>query len=184
MWDALDNAPWIDAPRSDVEAWLSELRSQHDDHFVADLLRGQCTHFRKLHSKLGATLRNTPPFFTKRRQELQSMCQQLGDPHVFATSSHADTYCPYLARFIVAWAGVQPGTATRQDDNVESDMEEEEEEPPWSDDDIEEEEQEDDPFGDDQPLQGMCCTSCGSSNVDDEPGLDWQCFDCGYVGTH
>ena len=75
------------------------------------------------------------------------MCQQLGDPHVFATSSHADTYCPYLARFIVAWAGVQPGTATRQDDNVESDMEEEEEEPPWSDDDIEEEEQEDDPFG-------------------------------------
>ena len=27
---------------------------------------------------------------------------------------------------------------------------------------------------DDQPLQGTCCTSCGSSNVDDEPGLDWQ----------
>ena len=52
----------------------------------------------------GATLRNTPGFWGERKRELKAMIQQLGDPHVFATNSHADTHCPYLQRFIKAWA--------------------------------------------------------------------------------
>ena len=55
-------------------------------------------------SKFASSLRNTPAFFVERRKELQHMCEQLGDPHVFATNSFADTYCPYLARFIISWA--------------------------------------------------------------------------------
>ena len=35
------------------------------------------------------------------------MCEQLGDPSVFATNSHADTFCPYLADFIVAYAHLE-----------------------------------------------------------------------------
>lgn len=31
------------------------------------------------------------------------MCKVLGDPHVFATHSFADTYCPYLAEFLLKW---------------------------------------------------------------------------------
>lgn len=54
--------------------------------------------------KHGATLRNTPAFFKLRRTELEAMIEQLGDPHVFATNSHADTYCPDLQRFIMSWA--------------------------------------------------------------------------------
>ena len=54
--------------------------------------------------RYGATLRNTPGFFRLRRNELEAMIEQLGDPHVFATNSHADTYCPELQRFIKAWA--------------------------------------------------------------------------------
>ena len=66
-----------------------------------DLVRGV--------SKFSATLRNTPSFYNNRRQELQSMCAQLGDPHVFATTSHADTYCPYLHTFIKNWACIPEG---------------------------------------------------------------------------
>ena len=51
-----------------------------------------------------ATLRNTPAFYKLRRTELEAMIEQLGDPHVFATNSHADTYCPSLQRFIMASA--------------------------------------------------------------------------------
>ena len=54
--------------------------------------------------KFSATLRNSAPFFKERKKELQAMCEQLGDPHVFATHSHADTHCEYLHRFIVKWA--------------------------------------------------------------------------------
>ena len=57
-------------------------------------------------SSFGATLRNTPAFFKQRRHELRAMIEQLGDPHVFATNSHADTYCPYLQRFIMAGAQI------------------------------------------------------------------------------
>ena len=53
-------------------------------------------------SKFASTLRNTPAFFGERRKELLYMCEQLGDPHVFATNSFADTYCPHCARFIIA----------------------------------------------------------------------------------
>ena len=60
--------------------------------------------------KTGAHLRNSPSFFDKRKKELYAMCDQLGDPHVFATNSHADTYCPYVARFVMAWAGVPLGS--------------------------------------------------------------------------
>lgn len=55
-------------------------------------------------SKWGATLRNTPAFFAERRKELMCMCEQIGDPHAFATNSFADTYCPYLAQFIISHA--------------------------------------------------------------------------------
>ena len=34
------------------------------------------------------------------------MCDGLGDPHVFATHSFADTHCPYVAEFILAWRGI------------------------------------------------------------------------------
>ena len=34
------------------------------------------------------------------------MCDALGDPHVFATHSFADTFCPYLAEFILAWQDI------------------------------------------------------------------------------
>ena len=61
--------------------------------------------------KTGAHLRNSPGFFDRRKQELIAMCQQLGDPHAFATNSHADTYCPYVARFIMAMAKVPSGGA-------------------------------------------------------------------------
>ena len=54
--------------------------------------------------RYGATLRNTPGFFRARRVELEAMIERLGDPHVFCTNSHADTYCPELQRFIKAWA--------------------------------------------------------------------------------
>ena len=37
------------------------------------------------------------------------MIQQLGDPHVFATNSHADTQCPHLHRFIRAGAQIPDG---------------------------------------------------------------------------
>ena len=57
-------------------------------------------------SKFGRSMRNTPEFFKDRRKELQSMCDALGDPHVFATHSFADTFCPYLAEFILAWQGI------------------------------------------------------------------------------
>ena len=57
-------------------------------------------------SKFSSHLRNSPGFFDKRKKELLFMCDQLGDPHAFATNSHADTYCPYLARFVMTWAGV------------------------------------------------------------------------------
>ena len=65
--------------------------------------------FRRL-SSYGATLRNTPAFFKQRRYELRAMIEQLGDPHVFATNSHADTHCPYLHRFIMAGARIEPGS--------------------------------------------------------------------------
>ena len=58
-------------------------------------------------SKFGRSLRNTPGFFTERRKELQSMCDALGDPHVFATHSFADTFCPYLAEFILKWRNIE-----------------------------------------------------------------------------
>lgn len=61
-------------------------------------------------SVYGAVLRNTPSFFRQRRNELKAMIEQLGDPHVFATSSHADTHCPYLHQFIVTGAKLA-GTA-------------------------------------------------------------------------
>lgn len=54
-------------------------------------------------SAFGRGLRNSPAFFGERRKELQSMCDALGDPHVFATHSFADTYCPYLSNFILKW---------------------------------------------------------------------------------
>lgn len=57
-------------------------------------------------SRFSQTLRNTPGFFSERRKELKTMCTQLGDPHVFATTSHADTHCPYLHKFIKTWAGI------------------------------------------------------------------------------
>ena len=60
-------------------------------------------------SKYTASLRNSPGFFDKRKKELTAMCEQLGDPHAFATHSHADTYCPYLARFIMTWACLPEG---------------------------------------------------------------------------
>jgi hypothetical protein len=61
-----------------------------------------------------ATLRNTPAFFKSRRRELKAMIAELGDPHVFATNSHADTHCPYLQDFIKAWASAdfEPGGAS------------------------------------------------------------------------
>lgn len=67
------------------------------------------TIFRRL-SSYGATLRNTPAFFKQRRHELRAMIEQLGDPHVFATNSHADTHCPYLHRFIIAGAQIAAGS--------------------------------------------------------------------------
>ena len=54
--------------------------------------------------KYGVSLRNTPAFFQERRKELECMVEQVGDPHVWATNSHADTHCPLLARFIKDWA--------------------------------------------------------------------------------
>ena len=60
-------------------------------------------------SKYSSELRNSPGFFDRRKKELRAMCEQLGDPHAFATNSHADTYCPYLARFIMDWVGVPNG---------------------------------------------------------------------------
>ena len=65
--------------------------------------------FRRL-SAYGQSLRNTPAFFKQRRHELRAMVDQLGDPHVFATNSHADTHCPYLHRFIKAGAQIQDGS--------------------------------------------------------------------------
>lgn len=59
----------------------------------------------------GFSARNTPQFFKQRRHELQAMVQQLGDPHVFATNSHADTHCPYLHRFIKQGAQIPEGDA-------------------------------------------------------------------------
>lgn len=50
------------------------------------------------------TLRNSDAFFRERRKEVYAMIEQLGDPHVFATHSHADTHCPFLHQFIVEWA--------------------------------------------------------------------------------
>ena len=64
--------------------------------------------FRRL-SAYGQSLRNTPEFFKQRRHELQAMVEQLGDPHVFATNSHADTHCPYLHRFIKSGAQIPDG---------------------------------------------------------------------------
>ena len=64
--------------------------------------------FKRL-SAYGQTLRNTPQFFKQRRHELQAMVHQLGDPHVFATNSHADTHCPYLHRFIKSGARIPEG---------------------------------------------------------------------------
>ena len=32
------------------------------------------------------------------------MIEQVGDPTVFATNSHADTHCPYLHTYILEWA--------------------------------------------------------------------------------
>ena len=66
-------------------------------------------------SKFSATLRNTPGFFKEKRKELAAMCDQLGDPHVFATTSHADTYCPYLHTFIKTWAGIKDDAADDPD---------------------------------------------------------------------
>jgi hypothetical protein len=99
-------------------------------------------------SKYGATLRNTPAFFTERRRELNAMCDEIGDPNVrtaafkcdaqctvvptsclhasdvtlqfeslqvFATNSHADTYCPYLAKFIQTWADIPPESPRNPD---------------------------------------------------------------------
>ena len=55
-------------------------------------------------SKYGGKLRNSPAFFGDRRKELFSMCEQIGDPSAFLTNAHADTHCPYLARYLVARA--------------------------------------------------------------------------------
>ena len=66
-------------------------------------------------SKFSATLRNTPAFFNERRKELAAMCEQLGDPHVFATTSHADTYCPYLHAFIKTWAQIEDDSPDNPD---------------------------------------------------------------------
>ena len=58
-------------------------------------------------SKVTKNLRNTPGFFKDRRKELQGMCATLGDPHVFATHSFADTYSAYLAEFMLKWRGLE-----------------------------------------------------------------------------
>lgn len=57
----------------------------------------------------GATLRNSAAYFHEKKQELTAMCEQLGDPHVFGTNSHADTHCEYLHKFIEAWANQEAG---------------------------------------------------------------------------
>ena len=49
--------PWIDAPRPEVEAWYSRWRSQHGDHFTANLLRAQVTHFRNQRKRRQMELR-------------------------------------------------------------------------------------------------------------------------------
>ena len=65
-------------------------------------------------SRFAANIRNSPAFFGERRKELMFMCEQLGDPHVFATNSYADTFCPYLMRYISpsteTWTTSAPGT--------------------------------------------------------------------------
>ena len=40
------------------------------------------------------------------------MIDALGDPHVFATHSFADTFCPYLSKFILAWRAASYDEAT------------------------------------------------------------------------
>ena len=54
-----------------------------------------------------ASVKNSPAFYKSRRKELQTMIEQLGDPSIFGTHSHADTYCPYLADYIVTWASLK-----------------------------------------------------------------------------
>ena len=61
--------------------------------------------FRQLQNR-GHNLTNSTPFWAKRRRELFAMCEQLGAPHVFATTSHADSFCPYRARFIGTWLSI------------------------------------------------------------------------------
>ena len=57
-------------------------------------------------SRFAANIRNSPAFFGERRKELMCMCEQLGDPHVFATNSYADTFCPYLMRYIIKYGNL------------------------------------------------------------------------------
>lgn len=47
------------------------------------------------------------------------MCDALGDPHVFATHSFADTFCPYLADFILKWRNASWSQPVDDDDAAE-----------------------------------------------------------------
>jgi hypothetical protein len=101
----------------DVANRQAQLFVEHNPHHltvgeVRNLSKEGREEVQRRISRFSATLRNTPAFFTSRRQELFAMIEQLGDPHVFATNSHADTHCPYLHAFIVAWANIEPGSST------------------------------------------------------------------------
>ena len=74
---------------------------------VRALSNGDRDELRRKCDKYSAPLRNSAAFFNERKGELKAMCDQLGDPHVFATHSHADTHCEYLQTFIKQWVATE-----------------------------------------------------------------------------
>ena len=79
-------------------------------HMTIGQLREAVKHDKSFYRKLlffGKTLRNTPPFFQARKQELQAMMEQLGEAHAFLAHSYADHHCPYLHKFIVKSAELE-----------------------------------------------------------------------------
>ena len=93
------------------QARLYVRETEGDEQWTVGRLRELCAQDKNTIAnaigRYGDRLRNSPAFFEAKRKELFAMCEQLGDPSVFATNSHADTFCPYLADFIVAYAHLE-----------------------------------------------------------------------------
>jgi len=87
-------------------AYVKQLPCGYDDSQIAEHLKK--TDPEQLQKELlsfSHAIPNSAPFFMKRRKELKSMTDELGQPTFFVTASAADTQCPHLHKLIVQWNG-------------------------------------------------------------------------------